>query len=724
MGRWLVGAVLLCAAPAAAQAPGWPSERPPAPLPARRADFPPYEVRTLTNGLQVVVVLHHEQPAVSMRLLVRAGSVSDPRDKPGVATLTAALLDQGTTSRTAQQIADTIDYIGGGLGTGAGSDLSFVNVIVMKDSFELAMGLLAEIVRRPAFAPEEIERQRQQILSGLKVSYEDPDYVAGMVFDRLVYGFHPYGRPENGTPESIARITRADLQAFHQAYFAPNNAILAIVGDVTAEEAFKGAEKAFGDWPRQEIAAPSLPDPPQPTRRVIVVDRPGAVQTEIRAGHLGVPRKHVDFMALNLAIKILGGEGSNRLHRVLRSERGLTYAASADMNTLKHTGDFMADTETRSEATAQALRLTIEEFWRLQRERVHPRELGDAQAYLAGSFPLTIETPDAIAMQVLNVLFYGLDLEELETFRERVNAVTVDDIQRVARAYLKPDRLSIVLVGDASRFVDELRGVGIDSYERVPLAELDLTTADFRRAAAGAPPQAGPAAPPASPPDERRARAIVARAIDAKGGLEKLRAVRTVTAKATTTVFTPQGTVKTDTVTYIEYPDRFRVEAALPMGRIVQVYAGGQAWIDGPTGAQEAPPPVRDEFRASVQRDVIPMLLRAAAGELRMRPLPAAAEDGRAVEAVELSAADLDPVRLYVEAGTGLILKQAYQTRGAGGAETTEELFSDYRPVDGLTVAFKAVVRRGGATVIERNLTAFTYNTALDGSLFKKPSGH
>ena len=466
-----------------AQVKDWPSERPPRPLPARDVKFPPYQFRTLANGLQVIAVSHHEQPAVSLRLIVRAGGTQDPDDKPGVASLAAALLDQGTTTRDAEQIASSIDSIGGAIGTGSGSDLTFINAVVMKDSLSFALDLVSDVARNPRFAAEEIDRQKQQILSGLKVSYEDPDYIAAVVFDRLVYGFHPYGRPDSGTPKSIYSITREDLVAFHKGYFSANNAILAIVGDVTPEEAFAGAERAFGMWAKSENIPQKKVDPPAPTRRVVVVDRPGAVQTEVRVGNIGLPRKHPDFLALDLAIKILGGEGGNRLHRVLRSERGLTYGASADVNALKDAGDIVADTDTRSESTGEVLRLIVDEMWRLQRQRVSDRELADAQAYLTGSFPLTIETPSAIALQVLNAVFYGLDLNDLQTYRERVNAVTPDDIQRVAREYLRPDRLSIVLVGDASVFAKQLAGVGFDEFERIPLSELDLGYAQLRRTA-------------------------------------------------------------------------------------------------------------------------------------------------------------------------------------------------------------------------------------------------
>jgi zinc protease len=302
-----------------------------------------------------------------------------------------------------------------------------------------------------------------------------------VVFDRLVYGFHPYGLPQNGTPESLASVTERDLQQFHQTYYVPNNAILAVVGDVTIEEAVQAAERALGDWPRKEIPAAARMSPPEPTRRLIVIDKPGAVQTAIRVGHVSLPRAHPDFLGLDVAVKILGGEGGNRIGGVLRTERSLTYSASAEIVGRQLSGDLMATTDTRSEATPEALRLIVEEIARVQRERVTERELEGAQAYLAGNFPLTIETPNDIAAQVLEATLFGLDLRDLETYRERINAVTVTDIQRVARLYLTPDRLSIVLVGDASTFVNRLAGVGFDSYEVVPIADLDLTAVDFRK---------------------------------------------------------------------------------------------------------------------------------------------------------------------------------------------------------------------------------------------------
>jgi zinc protease len=459
----------------------WPAEDPPRPLPARPAKFPPYEIRKLPNGLQVVLVSHHEQPAVSARMIVRAGAAQDPPGKLGLAMLTAALLDQGAGARSAAELADTIDFVGGILGSGAGTDLSYVNAVVMKDSLPLALDLIADVVRRPTFAADEIERQRQQAMSALKVAFEDPDNVASQVIDRLIYGFHPYGLPGNGTPATLASLTRQDFVDFHKQYYVPNNALLAIVGDVTADEAMGGVEKALGDWQPGTVPPSQMTEPPPATRRVIVVDRPDAVQTEIRVGQIGIPRKHTDYVALDQAVKILGGEGANRLQQVLRTQKSLTYGASADLEAYKVAGGIVAETDTRTNSTAEALRIVVDEIARLQRERVYEAELDGAQAYMVGQFPLTIETPDAIATQVLNQLFYELPLDDLQSYRERVLSVTPDDVQRIARTYFNPDRLAVVLVGNADAFVKDLAGVGFGQFERIPVEQLDLLAADLQR---------------------------------------------------------------------------------------------------------------------------------------------------------------------------------------------------------------------------------------------------
>jgi zinc protease len=733
----LTAIALTLAGPAAAQTAAWPTEFPPRPLAAREVKFPPYEIRTLPNGLRVVAVLHHEQPVVSIRLIVQAGTAQDPKGKLGLAALMTALLDQGTAKQSAQEINESIDFIGAAYGSGTQPDLSSVNLVVMKDSFDLGLRILADVSRRPAFAQEEIERQRQQVMSSLQVSFQDPEFVADAVFDRLVYGFHPYGTPGSGTPQTLAGITRDDLIAFHRRTFVPNNAILAIVGDVTAEEAFAVVTKAFGDWERREVVPQTITPPPDPTRRIVVVNKPDAVQTEIRVGHVGVRRNHPDYMPLNLAIRILGGEGANRLHQVLRTDRGLTYGAQADMATFRDAGDFKAETNTRTEATGEVLRLMLDQVYRLQRERVGERELGDAKAYLTGSFPLTIETPDAIATQVLNVLFFGLPIEQLQSFRERVNAVTVADIERVAREYLKPDRLAIVLVGNAAAFVGQIKALNLGPYEVIDMPNVDLTAVDLkvpagsrffyrerRDRAVGSDVMSIAAtrhAGSASGDQGLTSRVLLERVITAKGGLDVLRGVKRIRAVART------DATGVEVTTYLEYPNRMRVESRDRNGNRVEAFDGAQGWVrDGADVHDVSADAIRD-LQATFRRDTIALLLAAYDGTVTARRVPDVKDDRGAIRhALEFSSTSLDPIVVHVNSGTYLVEKQVYVAGGPGGAKRAgrtlvEEIFADYRTVGGVAIAFSATVRADGRAVYERRLSELTINPMFDDRLFTRP---
>jgi zinc protease len=752
-------ALTLCSVVSASAQQRWPSSNPPRPLPARDVKFPSYHLQTLPNGLQVVAVLHHEQPVISMRMIVRAGGALDPKGKNGLAELAASVLTQGAGGRSANELQETVDFMGAILGAGAGTDLSSVNMIVMKDSFETGLRILSDVARRPSFANEEIDRQRQQMLSGLQVSFESPEFIADSVFRRLVYGFHPYGMPQNGTPETLTAITRDDLVAFHRRTFAPNNALLAIVGDVTDAEAFETVKKVFGDWERRDVPASTFMAPPDPTRRIVVVNKPDAVQTEVRVGHLGVRRSHSDYMPLNLATRILGGEGANRLHQVLRTERGLTYGASADFDTLKESGALEASTNTRSEATGEVLRLIVDEFWKLQRERVGERELADAKAYLTGSFPLTIETPDAIATQVLNVLFYGLPVEQLESFRQRVNAVSVEEVERVSRFFLRPDRLSIVLVGNVAAFEGQLRRLGFDKFETIEMTNLDLTTADFkkpsrigragradgdvlrssfdvrrsafsvhrsptnaeRRTSKGVI-EATQAASPIVAEDGVAALALVDKAIAAKGGLDTLRAVKSITAVTHASMATPEGRVEAQTTTYLQYPNRMRVETKLADTTIVQTFDGSRAFVKDRSGTHEVPERMIRDLEATFKRDTIAALLAAHDKQIRARLLPNVKGDaGHVHQAVELSGAGLEPLVMYIDTNTSQVVKLAYVVNGPG-QPLVEEIFSDHKPVDGVQVAFSASVRQAGRAVLERRIIDIKINAPLSSALFQRPA--
>jgi hypothetical protein len=313
--------------------------------------------------------------------------------------------------------------------------------------------------------------------------------------------------------------------------------------------------------------------------------------------------------------------------------------------------------------------------------------------------------------------------------------VTPGDIQRVAEEFLKPDRLSIVLVGDADRFVSQLRGAGFDKFERVALADLDLSTADLkRRAASPGGELSGPSDAEPSPPAvafaaaqaaDERARAILAKAIEARGGLEKLRSIKTLRAIGTTTVMGPQGAIKIETTTSVVYPDRVRVEGALPTGRVVQVYASGVAWIWDPNGIRDAPPAMRDGMRADLERDTVHLLLDAWDGKAKLgAPADVSAESGKPRAAIESVSEGREPVTLHFDLQTGHMMGVTYKVPAPAGQRSTMELrLSDFRSVDGLMIPFTAATLRDGVMAQERTFTKVEINATIDSAVFTKPVG-
>jgi len=473
------GAMLILAAaatPALAVPP-----TPPAPQPMRELRFPPFEQRTLPNGLRLVAIERHGQPEVSLRLMLPAGKLYEPAAKAGLARATADLLTQGTASRSAQQIAAAIDGVGGTLDAGSGADFAYVSVSVTSDQLDLALELLADVVLHPSFPAAEIERWRSKSLSSLEVQRANPGYLAEIAFQRLVFGAYPYGYPARGTPDSLRGLTRDDLAAFHRTHYLPNGAILAVVGDYRQEQALAGVERAFGSWARGAAPRPpnlELPDYQRP--RVLVVDKPDAVQTQIRAGQAALAYTDPDFFTATVYGTVLGGSSSGRLFKEIRIKRGLAYGAYSGFAEQLVTGSFAARTSTKTASTVQALRLTLDEIAGMGKAPVPAAELDEAKTYLNGAFPLEIESAGEVAERVLTALGYGLGRDFLDSYRDRISAVTATAIQRFAGTRIHPERSVVVLVGNAAAFGPDL-AKEVGPFETIPAAELDPLAPDLRR---------------------------------------------------------------------------------------------------------------------------------------------------------------------------------------------------------------------------------------------------
>ena len=453
-------------------------QAPPTAGAAVSARIPPTATRTLANGLRVIVASSHRLPLISANIRFAAGSSADPTGHAGVAGLAADLVTKGTTTRSATQIAEQIESLGASLDSGAGNDSSQVSVDTRSDRVNEAFTVFADVVRNPAFADEELERQRQQALDGLSVALRQPGSIALFALRRAVYGDHPYGAVSS--PTSLHAITRADVAGFHAARWRPDDGVLVISGDVTPEQGFALAERYFGDWAKPTTPLPPAPDATQwaPAPRVIVVDLPHTGQAAVAVGLRGVARTDADYFPVLVATNVLGGGYSARLNQEIRIRRGLSYGVGANLAANLAPGPITASGQTRNDAAAQVVQLMTGEFTRMRTTAVPEAELTARKATLIGGFGRAVETNSGLAGQLSTLAFFGLPPERLQSYVSDVTNVTPAQVQAAATRYYDLSHADIVVVGDASVFWNAVRRAR-PTAERIPVTQLNLDTASL-----------------------------------------------------------------------------------------------------------------------------------------------------------------------------------------------------------------------------------------------------
>jgi zinc protease len=463
-----------------------PQETPPPPAAPRSVNVPKPAERTLANGLRVIVIENHATPLVGAQLMVKNGGEVDPAELSGLADLTAELLTKGTKARTAPQIAQEIEALGGIISSGAGWDASRATVNVIASKTEPAMSILADVVRNPVFKDEEIERLRQQYLDNLSVGMNSPGTLASWVASRVVFGGSPYGHPVSGTPESIPRIKREDITSLHSTYYRPDNAILVIGGDIKSDDAFKLAERLFGDWAKPSTplaASQTKATGDAPKQRVVVVDMPGAGQAAVVFARRGIARTDPEFYTGLVANSVLSGY-SGRLNQEIRIKRGLSYGARSSLDTRRDVGPFVASAQTKNQSGAEVAGLLMGELSRLSSEAVPEAELMPRKAVVIGGFGRSLETTEGLVGQVASLALYGLSLDEINRYIASVQAVTPAQIQKFAGSRLGSSDAHIIIVGDAKEFIEPLRKQ-FPNVEVIKREDLDFNTGGLRRTAGG-----------------------------------------------------------------------------------------------------------------------------------------------------------------------------------------------------------------------------------------------
>ena len=467
-------ATAVCASVAvfAQQAPD--RSHPPAPGPPAPLQLPTIQKQKLSNGLPVWIVELHEVPVAQINLVVLSGTANDPPGKYGIASLVAAMLEEGAGSRSALEIADAIDYLGADLGATSASDSSGVRLHVPVTRLAEALPIMADVALRPTFPKDELERQRQQRLTSLLQGRDDPPTISSVAFSRILYGKeHRYGTPQMGTAETIKTFTSDDLRGFYTATFRPENAVLLAVGDITADKAVPLFEKSFGAWKGAGPTAPErLPATAEPPARTIfLIDKPGAAQSQIRIGRIGVARSTADYFPIQVLNTILGGSFSSRLNNNLREVHGYTYGASSSFDMRGDAGPFVAAAGVQTDKTAEALKEFFVELNAILKP-VPAEELSRAKNYVSLRFPSAFETTGDISRRLEDALVYKLPDDYFAKYVQNIQASAAADVQRVAQKYIKPDHLAVVVVGDQKAIEPGIRALNLGPIKVMTIDEV------------------------------------------------------------------------------------------------------------------------------------------------------------------------------------------------------------------------------------------------------------
>jgi zinc protease len=412
--------------------------------------LPPIQRIVLNNGLTLLVSEEHSLPFVTLLLLVKAGSKDDPGGQEGAADLTASALLLGAAGRTLKQINEDLDYMGANMTPGANKDYTTVSLRVLKEDLHQAFPIFMDVLTKPTFPSTELKKEISRVLGAIQSSEDQPGVVARKAFEKTLYRRSPYAHPTEGTKESVSRLNREILKQFHRSHYHPNNAILVVVGDADERTIKEYLSPMLAKWPRGAVPQKAKESRPAEIKETVKINRPVS-QSNIVMGNGAMSRENPDYYVATVLNHILGGGGlGSRLMEDIRNKRGLAYSVESFFDARKLTGSFEILLQTKTASTEEAIRAVMENVERIRSERVSDRELEDARNYLVGSFPQKLSSQSRIASFFSQVEYYGLGLDYPEKYSRLINSVTRDDVLRVARSYLLPDKFVLVLVTDLS----------------------------------------------------------------------------------------------------------------------------------------------------------------------------------------------------------------------------------------------------------------------------------
>jgi zinc protease len=688
----------------------------PAARPPQKLELPPVERFTLPNGLQVMVVKDARLPIVSMQLAIKAGRADEPRARLGVAEFTADMLVKGTKKRKALDIAKAVDFVGGGVSVDASFEATVASCKAMSKSLSMCLDVLPDIVVNPTFPADEMPRVREQLLAGVHQRLDDAGTLASIHVQNLLWGDN-HVRGWVTDDASVKAISRDDLQKWHDIWYSPSNAVLAVAGDVDVKKLKADLTKAFAGWKSVKTPPhPKYPDPRLSGVRIRLVDKPKQSQTHIRVAQLGI--RHDDprfFDSLVWNYSLGGGVFSSRLMKVVRAKGGKTYGASSTFDRNLDRGSFVAQTFTRNAEAVATAKLLIAEIAKMEKDGPTQDEVGDAIANIAGSYAVRFENASDITGALLGAELHGFGDEYISNYALQVGKVDVASAKEAAHDVLDPTNYVIVMVGDATDLEPLLTKEGW-KFEKVRYS-------DPIGGGNAAAPDAAPLPP--DPKAEAAGKKVLDDALAAKGGEAKLRAIKSIDMQAKGQISgKDQPAMDIAIQRRVVLPDKIRVDVALsiPQGKVAIAYAvaAGAGWQQSPQGVNDIPADQLELLQRQEWTDPEFVLLRYKDKGATVRALPdQKADNGVEYALVNVTSADKRlTVTLFIDKTTHLLKQLAYPDQGG----VTFDIFDDYKDVGGVKVAHKRQ-SKSDAEMLDLTVSAVKLGAAVPDDLFKRPAG-
>ncbi|MFY0689045.1 MAG: insulinase family protein [Cyclobacteriaceae bacterium] len=660
----------------------------PEPGTPREIELGDYQSFELKNGLKVFVIENSKLPRVTFRLQIDREPLIEG-EKAGYIDMVGQMMRRGTTSRSKEQLDEEIDFIGASVSAGA----TYLNASGLSKYTEKIAELMTDVLYNPIFPEEELEKIRTQTLSGLAANKEDPNAISSNMISKVVYGKdHPYG--EISTEESVANITVEDISSYHAKYFKPNIAYLAVVGDITLKDAKSLVKKYFTNWERGEVVNPSYDAPQAPEKNVVaLVNRSASVQSVINVTFpVELKTGHPDVVPVRIMNTILGGGASSRLFMNLREDKGYTYGSYSSLSSNDLVARFSASASVRNEVTDSSVNEILTEIKRMTTESVTDEELTLAKNSIAGSFARSLESPQTVASFAINSAIYNLADDYYSTYLQRVNAVTIDDVQKIAQKYLKPDNAYITIVGKAGDVESGLKQFGEIKYFDVYGEPVDPSKAKL--------------------PDGITAQSVLDDYISAIGGKDKLNAIKTMKVVMS-------ASAMGQTMQFVKVHNENKLNLKVMVGGNVmseQIYDGEKAAATQ-MGQQL---PLNDEQKEAIA--------------LEARPFPEIYFDDMGVELALVGLEDVNgkpaliveatnpggsSYSLFFDQESKLIVRKASTNEVQGQSMTFNTDFADYVEQDG--IKFPSVIKLplGPGFTAEAKVESVEYNLEVDNSLFE-----